>query len=204
MSIMKKTFESSADFGEFLNRYLDVYVDAVKKLKTHDFSPLMDYLNKCHSDGKKIIVFGNGGSAANAIHLSTGLSFITRSWDRPLKSISLSADPILLTSLANDFSFEDVFYRQLQVHLEPGDIVLALSVSGKSKNVLKAVQYAKDCGNAVISLTGSNGGELKGLSDHCVHIDSDETLFGVTEDIHMVLGHALTYYLEYYLNKQNR
>lgn len=204
MSIIKKSFESSTNFNEFLNKYIDVYVDAVKRLQSHDFSPFMDQIYKCHAEGKKIIVFGNGGSAANAIHLSTGFSFITRSWERPLKSISLSSDPILLTSLANDFSFEDVFYRQLQVHLEPGDLVLALSVSGKSKNVLKAVRYARDCGNTVIALTGSDGGELKGLSDIAVHIASDETLFGVTEDIHMVLGHALTYFLEYHLNNQKR
>lgn len=204
MSIIKKSFESSTNFGEFLNKYLDFYVDAVRQLKSHDFSPLMEQLYKCHHDGKKVIVFGNGGSAANAIHISTGLSFITRSWERPLKSISLSSDPILLTSLANDFSFDDVFYRQLQVHLEPGDLILALSVSGKSNNVLKAVRYAKDCGNTVISLTGSDGGELKGLSDYSVHIASDETLFGVTEDIHMVFGHALTYFLEYHFKKQSR
>jgi len=204
MSIMKKSFESSTNFGEFLNKYIDFYVEAVRQLKTHDFSPLMELLDKCHRDGKKVIVFGNGGSAANAIHISTGLSFITRSWEKPLKSICLSADPILLTSLANDFSFEDVFYRQLQVHLEPGDLVLALSVSGKSKNVLKAVGYARDCGNIVLSLTGSDGGELKGLSDYSVHISSDETLFGVTEDIHMVFGHALTYFLEYHFNRQKK
>lgn len=198
MSIIKKSFDSSTDFDQFLDKYVDFYVDAVRKLKSHNFSSLMEQIAKCHSAGKKIIVFGNGGSAANATHLSTGLSFITRSWERPLKSISLAADSILLTSLANDFAFEDVFYRQLQVHLEPGDLILALSVSGKSKNVLKAVRYAKDCGNVVVSLTGSNGGELKGLSDICVHIESDETLFGVTEDIHMVLGHALTYFLEYH------
>ena len=204
MSIIKNSFESSTDFGEFLNKYIDFYVDAVKKLKTHDFTPFMDLIYQCHKDGKKIIIFGNGGSAANATHLSTGFSFITRSWDRPIKSMTLAADPILLTSLANDFAFEDVFYRQLQVHLEPGDLVLALSVSGKSKNVLKAVRYAKDCGNKIVSLTGSNGGELKGLSDISVHIESDETLFGVTEDVHMVLGHALTYFLEYHLKKQSK
>lgn len=197
MGIIQKTFKSSESFDQFLGRYLDFYVQSVNQLKSQDFTPFMEALRKCHEQKKKVIVFGNGGSAANATHLSTGLSYITRSWENPLKSISLSADPILLTSLGNDFSFEDVFFRQLQIHLEPGDLVLALSVSGKSKNVLAGVRFAKERGNFVIGFTGSDGGELKKHADFCLHVASDETLFGVTEDIHMVFGHALTYYLEH-------
>ena len=199
MSVIEQAYKQSQDFNGFLARYLDYYTEILGQLREQDFTPVLEALLEAHQQDKKIIIMGNGGSAANANHLSTGLSYITRTWERPLRSISLSNDALLITSLANDFSFADIFYRQLQVHLQPGDVVIALSVSGQSANVLKGLEYARSKGNTCLGLTGRDGGQLKALVNHVVHIKTPQALFGVTEDIHMVLGHALTYYLEYAL-----
>ncbi len=199
MSPIQKAFMASGNFNEFLKLYSDLFTESLRQLNTMDFAPMLSAILDCHARGKKILVMGNGGSAANASHIATGLSFITRKWDNPLRSYSLTSDAILLTSLANDFSYEDIFYRQLQVHLEDGDLVLALSVSGNSQNVIKAIEYARSRGVKTLGFLGSDGGKLLPLLDHSIHIKSDECLFGVTEDVHMVLGHALSYYLEYHL-----
>lgn len=197
MGIIHKTFKDSDGFNDFLSKYLDYYVQILNQMKLIDFQPILELILECHKNQKKIIILGNGGSAANATHISTGLSFITRNWKEPIRSLSLSSDSILMSSLANDFSFDEIFSRQLMVHLQPGDLVIALSVSGRSKNVIKAAEFAKSKGNTIIALTGSDGGELIKLTDKFVHIKTPETMFGITEDSHMVFGHALTYYLEY-------
>lgn len=198
MSSIRKAFEKSESFNQFLEKYSEIFQESFDQLQSIDFAPVVATILECHEKGKKILVMGNGGSAANASHIATGLSFITRKWDKPLRSMSLSGDAILMTSLSNDFSYEDLFYRQLQIHLEEGDLVMALSVSGNSKNVIRGIEYAKSRGNKTIAFLGSDGGQLLPLIDLPIHIKNDECLFGLTEDVHMILGHALSYYLEYY------
>lgn len=199
MNVIEKAFKETKDFTGFVASYLEIYSQALRQLKDVNLQVLVDAIQVAYENDKMIFVMGNGGSAANATHISTGLSYITRSWDKPIRSMSLSCDPILLTSLGNDFSFEEIFYRQLQVHMRPGDLVLALSVSGESKNVLRAVEFARSKGNPTIALVGSDGGKLMKAADCSFHIRTPEAMFGLTEDVHMVLGHALTYYLEYSL-----
>jgi D-sedoheptulose 7-phosphate isomerase len=198
MGTIQSIFEKSENFNQFLNNYLVRFQETLLKLNGIDGIPLVKAILECHQNGNKVIVMGNGGSAANALHISTGLSYITRNWDNPIKSLALTGDSTLISSLANDFSFDEIFYRQLQVHLEEGDIILALSVSGRSKNIIKALQYAKAKNNLIIGLTGFDGGEFPELVDHLIHIQDSECLLGMTEDTHMVLGHVLSYYLEYH------
>lgn len=201
MSIIENFFDKSKSFNEFINHYINYQSECLRQLGDVNYDQLVTKILECHNNGNKIIVIGNGGSASNATHISTGLSYITRNWDRPLRSLPLTTDSILITSLANDFSFEDIFENQLKIHLSSGDLILALSTSGNSLNILKAVKYAKTRGHFIASLTGHDGGELKNLSDFNINIKSEHVLHGIAEDAHMVWGHALSYYLEYYFKK---
>ncbi|MEK7388268.1 MAG: SIS domain-containing protein [Elusimicrobiota bacterium] len=130
---------------------------------------------KSYRNGGKILSFGNGGSSCDAQNLADELTGRYRRNRPPLAAIALTANQGDLTSIANDFGFEFVFERPLRALGRPGDVAVAISTSGNSKNVLNAAAAARAMGLRVIGLTGRTGGKLKTLCDHCVCIPSDST-----------------------------
>jgi D-sedoheptulose 7-phosphate isomerase len=125
--------------------------------------------------GGKLVVFGNGGSAADAQHLAAELVGRYRQDRKAIAAISLTTDSSALTSISNDYGFDTVFSRQLEAIAKPGDIVLAISTSGNSSNVIRAVALAKKLGIPSIGLTGRSGGKLLTLVDVCLQVPSDST-----------------------------
>ncbi|HVA67249.1 MAG TPA: D-sedoheptulose 7-phosphate isomerase [Elusimicrobiota bacterium] len=123
--------------------------------------------------GNKIMTFGNGGSACDAQNFADELVGRFERNRPPLPAISLTVNTSDLTSIANDFGYENVFSRQLEAHAKPGDIAVAISTSGNSANVIKAVEAAKKKNLLVIGLTGRKGGKLKDMADICVRVPSD-------------------------------
>lgn len=122
--------------------------------------------------GNKILTFGNGGSACDAQNFADELVGRFRRNRPPLAAIALTVNSADLTSIANDFGYEHVFSRQLEAHAKPGDAAVAISTSGNSPNVLKAVESAKRLGLTTIGLTGGTGGKLRPMVDHCVCVPS--------------------------------
>lgn len=126
-------------------------------------------VGQCLAEGGKVLIMGNGGSAADAQHMAAemiGKMLVDR---RPLPAIALTTDSSNLTAIGNDFGFEHVFLKQIQALAQPKDVVIAISTSGNSKNVILAVEEAKRRGCFVIGLTGGQGGKLKGLSSLCLN-----------------------------------
>ena len=126
-------------------------------------------------NGGKVLSFGNGGSSCDAQNFADELTGRYRRNRPPLPALALTTSQADLTSIANDFGFEFVFERPLRAHGRPGDVAVAISTSGNSKNVLKAAAAAREMGLTVIGLTGRGGGKLKALCDHCVCVPSDST-----------------------------
>lgn len=124
----------------------------------------------CYKRGNKIMTFGNGGSACDAQNFADELVGRFERNRPPLPALSLTVNTSDLTSIANDFGYENVFSRQLEAHARPGDIAVAISTSGNSKNVLKAVESAKRLNLLVIGLTGKDGGKLKDAADICIRV----------------------------------
>lgn len=139
-------------------------LDAVAKVLLH-----------CYRNGGKILSFGNGGSSCDAQNFADELVGRYRRNRPPLPALALTVNQGDLTSIANDFGYEEVFARQLRAHARPGDVAVAISTSGNSKNVLKAIAAAKELGVAVVGLTGRTGGRMKAECDHCVCVPSDST-----------------------------
>jgi D-sedoheptulose 7-phosphate isomerase len=137
----------------------------------------------------KILIAGNGGSAADAQHFAGEL--VSRFYfDRPpLAAIALTTDSSILTAIGNDYGYEDVFARQVQALGRKGDVFIAISTSGNSPNILRAVEAAKSIGLVVIGLTGRTGGKLKALCDVCLCAPSDST--PRIQECHLVLEHIL-------------
>jgi D-sedoheptulose 7-phosphate isomerase len=135
---------------------------------------------------------GNGGSAATASHFATDLSRCNNSTGRPVKAISLCDNSSLLSAIGNDFGFEFIFSHQLSKLAVKGDLLVILSASGNSKNLLKAIEWAKSNGVNTLSLTGFDGGEAKILADTSLHVPTMIGDYGVAEDAHSMLCHFLS------------
>jgi len=146
---------------------------------TAGFTPEIDrvaqVLLECYKKGGKLLTFGNGGSSCDAQNFADELVGRYRRNRPPLSALALTVNQGDLTSIANDFGYEEVFARQLRAHGKKGDVAVAISTSGNSKNVLKAIAAAKELGIAVIGLSGRTGGKMKSECDHCLCIPSDST-----------------------------
>jgi D-sedoheptulose 7-phosphate isomerase len=139
--------------------------------------------------GHKALFFGNGGSAADAQHLAAELVGRYLRERRPLPALALSANSSAVTAIGNDYGYDDVFARQLEALSVVGDVAVAISTSGNSANVVKAVQRAKALGLGTIALTGSSGGRLRGLVDTLIAVPSEET--PRIQECHILAGHIL-------------
>jgi D-sedoheptulose 7-phosphate isomerase len=144
--------------------------------------------------GHKLLVCGNGGSAADAQHLVA--EFVARlTIDRPaLRAIALTTDSSIMTAVGNDYYFDHIFERQVEALGQPGDVLLAISTSGNSKNCIKALKCARNLGVHTVSYTGNNGGAMKDISDINVIVPSDTTMN--IQESHLALEHILCMLVE--------
>ena len=175
----------------------DYYLNFTKAIEAFDKSPMSEVLEiftQVAESGGTVWVAGNGGSAAISDHTVCDVTKGTHSCGKPtVKAVSLTANGPMLTALANDISYEEVFSKQLEFYLKPEDAVLLVSSSGNSPNVVKACEYANSRGVPTISFTGFSGGQLKELAKVSVWIPVDN--YGMTEDLHQSLIHAITQYI---------
>jgi len=143
----------------------------------------------CMKHGGKILLAGNGGSAADAQHIAG--EFVSRfAFDRPgLPAVALTTDSSILTAIGNDYGYEKLFARQVQAHGNKGDIFIGYSTSGKSPNILRALEEARTLGLVCIGLTGNRGGAMRELCDYLLEVPSSDT--PKIQEGHLVLGHIL-------------
>ncbi len=151
-------------------------------------------INEAYQNGKKTIIFGNGGSACDALHFAAELVCRFEKNRNALPAIALTENISSLTAIGNDFGYEYVFSRQIEAFANKGDIVMAITTSGNSENVIKAVEKAKEMGLFVIGFTGEDGGQLKLLSDMCYRAPSKVT--GRIQECHILLFHILAKMVE--------
>lgn len=139
--------------------------------------------------GKKLVIFGNGGSAADAQHFAAEITGRFEKRRPGLPAIALTTDTSVLTAIANDFGYDEVFSRQVQALVGPGDVVVGISTSGDAKSVLKGIEEAKKRKAWTAALTGQTGGKLKGAPDCCVMVPSQRTAH--IQECHIALIHAI-------------
>jgi D-sedoheptulose 7-phosphate isomerase len=149
---------------------------------------------KALEQGKTIFWCGNGGSAAESSHLAVELIGRFKNNRRPLPSVSLNSDTSAVTCIANDFGYDEIFARQLEGLAKQGDVLVVLSTSGKSENILRALRKAKELEVTTIALLGKGGGEAVSLADYSVVINSNET--ARIQEIHLLIGHTFCEFAE--------
>ena len=147
-----------------------------------------------YRNNNKIILAGNGGSAADAQHIAA--EFVSRfRFDRPgLPSLALSTDTSMITAIGNDYGYENIFSRQLQANGKDGDVLIAISTSGNSDNIIKAIEEAKSMGIFSIGLTNIDGGQLNDKCDLCINVPYHET--AIVQESHIMIGHIICSYVE--------
>ena len=178
------------DYIKDIEIYFDRLKSTVDLIDKRALNTLMNVLDYARNEGRHIFVMGNGGSAATASHYVCDFNKgISLNQERKFKLICLNDNIPSLMAYANDFSFEDIFVGQLKNFFQKGDIVLGISGSGNSKNVLRAIEYANEHGGITVGLTGYGGGKLREIAHYGVHVPIDD--MQITEDLHMVLDHCM-------------
>lgn len=150
---------------------------------------LAGWLCSAFEHGGKLLIFGNGGSAADAQHLAAEFVNRFRLERRPLPAVALTTDTSVITSVSNDYDFDQVFSKQVEALAKPGDVVLGISTSGNSPNVLKALSAARDIGAKTVALTGGTGGTMGRWADLVLRVDSADT--PRIQEVHIFLEHLL-------------
>jgi D-sedoheptulose 7-phosphate isomerase len=183
--------------NDYLQHYLDDVSTAFKSTFEMNLVNLVEISNlmkACYLSGGTTFWVGNGGSAANAQHMSAELAGKFEMVRPPISSFALTTDTSLITSISNDFDFEQVFSRQIQAHGKKGDVLIAFSTSGESRNILEAIRIANEQEMTTVSFTGLKESSMLSISDLTIQVQSFRT--PIIQDFHQILCHMLCGYLE--------
>jgi len=187
------------DIKEFSKNYFGETTKAITQLDLGKIQRIAEVIFDAYKNNKQIFIIGNGGSASTASHFACdlGKSTLKNFYDekeKRFKVVSLTDNVATMMALGNDLSFEDIFIQQLRNLVNSGDVVIGISVSGNSANIIKAIEYAKKCGAKTIGFLGfKTGGKLRDLVDYEITVQAEH--YGRSEDIHLMLVHLITDYL---------
>lgn len=190
------------DFIKEINEYYEREKKVIDALDRKEINDAMNVLLAAYERDATVYVFGNGGSSATASHMVCDFNKGTcQDLDKKFRFVCLNDNLPILMAVANDDSFENVFLYQLKGKLRKEDVVLAISGSGNSHNVVKAVEYAKEVGAEIIAMTGYQGGKIRKMADHFLHAPVED--MQITEDIHMSFDHMIMQIFWKYLAAKN-
>lgn len=181
------------------NRILQIINDSiVVKQKSKSLAAIIEKIVKeiiqCYRQQNKVVLFGNGGSAADAQHIATELVCRFEKERESLPAVALTTNSSILTAVANDYKFDNIFSRQVESTVQKGDVVIALSTSGDSTNVVNAAKQSKKQGAVVVGFTGASGGKLKNVCDIILKVPSTNT--ARIQEMHITIGHIICKLIE--------
>ena len=193
MNQLDKIFTKNIEkFSKSYFDYLKKIIDSISLIEIRDF---VETILEARKQDSTIFFIGNGGSAATASHFANDIAFGTRDYKNPFRVISLTDNVPVLTALGNDEGYEEIFRKQLQVYGKKNDILVAISASGNSPNLIRAFEYASVSKIKTIAITAFDGGELKKIADQGIHIHTEKGEYGPAEDIHLIIDHLVGAYL---------
>jgi len=189
--------KNSVSAREYWDTTRDVHITTAQTMFDTQFDAFDEWVNTAVDAikrGNKIIMFGNGGSAADSQHIVAEMSIKLHKERSPIAALSLSLDASAITACANDFGFDEIFSRQIRTLGYEGDMAIGLSTSGNSENVLKGLKKAKRMGMSCIGLTGESGGKMNSLCDIMIKVPHTDP--GRIQEMHITLGHMFVGVLE--------
>jgi D-sedoheptulose 7-phosphate isomerase len=195
MNNIDQIFTNSINIQTFSKSYFEYLGSVLSQINVVDIGRFVDALMSAREKKSSIYFIGNGGSAATASHFANDIAIGTKSINNPFRAISLCDNQAVITAIANDYGYKYIFSKQLDVLLNKDDLVVAISASGNSPNLIHAIDSAKQKGAITIGLTAFDGGKLSQEADITVHVPTIKGEYGPSEDAHMVLDHLVSSYL---------
>ena len=172
---------------KFSDDYLNYISELISQLDRSHISQFVDHVLGVRDNKQTIFFLGNGGSASTASHFVNDISLGSRQFENPFRAVSLCDNQAVITAIANDDGYENIFLQQLQTQAKSGDSMVCISASGNSQNLVKAVEWSKANGIYTISLTAIDGGYLEQHTDLNIHVPTKIGEYGPAEDLHMVI-----------------
>jgi D-sedoheptulose 7-phosphate isomerase len=203
MSRIQEIFETSGTPATYARNYLSYLSEIAAKIDEREIGEFIQVILNARDRGKTVYFIGNGGSAATASHFANDVQIGTRTQRKPFRAVSLTDNVAILTAVGNDFGYDFIFVKQLEALLVEGDVVVAISASGNSPNVIKAIEYAQQKKCRTVGLTGFDGGKLREIADHSLHVPSHKGEYGPVEDYHMIFDHIIGSYLIFHCRKND-
>lgn len=203
MNRVDQIFSETNSPADFTKNYFSYLSEIFAKIDYSAVEQMINIILDARETGKTVYFIGNGGSAATASHFANDLAIGPRTKGKPFKVMSLTDNNAIMTAIANDFGYEELFTKQLEAYLNSDDVVIAISASGNSPNVVKAIEYANSKGCMTIGLTGFSGGKLKEVSKLSLHVPTEKGEYGPVEDLHMIFDHIIGNYIAQYCRKND-
>lgn len=201
MNKTQEMFETTENPTQYARSYLTYLAEKAKQINEKELGQFVDVILKARDRGSAVYFIGNGGSAATASHFANDIQIGTRSAGKPFRVQSLTDNVAILTAVGNDYGYEYIYVKQLEALVVENDVVVAISASGNSPNVIRGIEFAKTKKCITVSLTGFDGGQLQKMTDLNVHVPSNKGEYGPVEDFHMIFDHIIGTYLMYHCKR---
>ena len=195
MNKIDQIYSESLSINDYSKSYIDYLTSVLNSISLSDIEKFTKVLLESRERASSIFFIGNGGSAATASHFANDITIGTRTDEKPFRAISLCDNQAVITAIANDDGYEEIFSQQLQVLLKKQDVVIAISASGNSPNLIRAIETAKKMSAITVGISAFDGGKMKEMVDVSLHVPTEKGEYGPAEDAHMVLDHLVSSYL---------
>ena len=196
MNNLEQIFQENKSITDFSSAYLHYVGVVLSNISIDEIALFVEVLVAAREKETSIYFIGNGGSASTASHFANDLAIGTKAWDKSFRAISLCDNQSIIMAIGNDYGYDQVFSRQLEVLLRKDDVVVAISASGNSGNLIHAMEFAKKREAITVGLTSFDGGKLRKIVDVSVHVPAEKGEYGPAEDGHLVLDHLIGSYLK--------
>lgn len=198
-----ETFDTTNIDG-FYRDYVQYLLEVAKKVNLSDLKRIIRTFIDAYDQNKTIFFIGNGGSAATASHFCEDLAEVGRKCNRKIfKCLSLTDNIPYITAAGNDYGYEQIFVKQMEGHFSVNDVLVSITASGNSPNVIEAIKYAKHIGGKTVGLLGFDGGKAYELCDTAVIAKTNKGEYGPVEDMHIIFDHLITTFLFFELSKRD-
>ena len=188
-------YNKSLSINDYSKSYIDYLTSVLNSISLSDIEKFIKVLLESRERASSVFFIGNGGSAATASHFANDIAIGSKTNKKPFRAISLCDNQAVITAIANDDGYEEIFSQQLQVLLKKQDVVIAISASGNSPNLIRAIETAKKMSAITVGISAFDGGKMKEMVDVSLHVPTEKGEYGPAEDAHMVLDHLVSNYL---------
>ena len=199
MNNLEKAFKRVNSIGQFSREYFSYLALVLKSIDENEINKLGEVIESARLHESTIFVAGNGGSAATATTMANdiGLDILNKTGtSKTFRIFSLVDNNSVITAIANDVGYENIFINQLKIHYRKGDSLIVISASGNSPNVLKAAEWVKSKGGTIIGFLGFTGGKLIDYCDIKIHVKTEQGEYGPVEDSHLIMNHVLAHWFQ--------